>query len=561
MRIPRLDKSYRNLRRYRQIVGILLTYGFQEVVDRVNLLGRLRLGRRLRRSFAEKAPRTGLSYVVRLRMALEALGPTFVKLGQVLSMRSFLIPLELARELSRLQDEVAPVPFPEVQQVLEHELGGRMALFQSFEKTPIASASLSQVYRAVTVRGEEVVVKVQRPGIEQMVEADMDILMDLAQRLERYMPELEPYEPVEVVAELAKTTRRELDFKGEARNIELFARNFAGHPEVYVPKVFWETTTSRVLTTEWIRGIKVSDVQHIEEAGLDRRAVAIAGGRAILKQIFEDGFFHGDPHPGNLFVLPGNVIAPVDFGMMGRLDDVLVEELADLLSAAVEQNADKVIQTLLRVGVLDEGVDIRSLRLDLTDLIDRYYGLSLKQVDMKQALEEGMDVMRRYRVRVQPNLILLGRALGTYEEIGRILYPEFDLLPLARPYIRKLMQRRMSPGRVMRELMDIADQMRRLLRILPGEMEVIVKNMTRGKFGVELKHVGLAQFIGEIDRSTNRLSFSLVIAALIVGSSLVIQLEHGPFMFGYPIFGILGFVFAGVLGIGLLIAILRSGKL
>lgn len=560
MRIPRLDKSYRNLRRYRQIAGILLKYGFHEVVDRVNLLGRLRLGRRFRR-LIKKPLRPPPSYVVRLRMALEELGPTFVKLGQVLSMRSFLIPPELAQELSKLQDEVAPVPFSQVQQLLERELGDRMSLFRSFEETPIASASLSQVYRAVTVRDEDVVVKVQRPGIEEIIEADMDILMDLAQLIERHMPELKPYEPVEVVKELAKTTRRELDFKGEARNIELFTRNFADHPEVYVPKVFWETTTSRVLTTERIRGIKVSEVQQLEEAGLDRRAIAIAGGRAILKQIFEDGFFHADPHPGNLFVLPGNVIAPVDFGMMGRLDDVLVEELADLLSAVVERNVDRAIRTLLRAGVLDEEVDIRSFRVDLADFMDRYYGLSLKHIDMKQALEEGMDVMRRYRVRIQPNLTLLGRALGTYEEVGRILYPEFDLLPLAKPYIRKLMLRRMRPGRVMREVIDVLDQMRRLLRTLPEEMERIVKSMTRGKFGVELKHVGLEQLIGEIDRASNRLSFSLVIAALIVGSSLVLRLEHGPFVFGYPIFGILGFVFAGVLGIGLVLSILRSGKL
>ncbi|HDI00665.1 MAG: hypothetical protein DRP94_02445 [Candidatus Latescibacterota bacterium] len=552
-----LKGRYRHLKRYRQIAGVLFKYGFSEIADRLGLPSRLGLGRRQRRAQVRK-----VSYPVRFRMALEELGPTFIKLGQVLSMRSFLIPPELASELSKLQDEVAPAPFEEIRRVVEGELGGPISsFFSDFSEEPVGSASLAQAHPAVTRDGEEVVVKVQRPGVEEIVKVDLEILMDIAKLAERYIPESRQYDPTGVVRELAKTTRRELNFKNEARNVEIFSRNFSDFDGMYILRVYWDLSSAKVLTLERIKGIKISDLDAIRASGIDPKDLAVTGARAVLKQMFEDGFFHADPHPGNLFVLEGGVIAPVDFGMVGRLDEKMKEELADVAFYAVQKDVDGIVHTLIRLGVLPEDADVRSFGADVADLVDRYYGLPLGRVDVREALQEGYELMHRYRLRVQPSWMLLGRALGTYEEVGRMLYPDLDLLSMARPYIRRLVRERFGMKRGLRELVAVADDLRKLARALPYELERTLGKAARGELGVELRHRGLERFMDELDKASNRLAFALVVAALIVGSALVLQLDRGPFLFGYPAFGVLGFLFAGILGIWLAIAILRSGRM
>jgi len=435
MRIPRLDKGYRNLKRYRQIVSVLFRYGFSEVLDRIDVARRLSLGRRvLKREISGERP-----YAVRMRMAMEELGPTFIKLGQVLSMRSFLIPPELARELSKLQDRVSPVGFDAIKPVIEAELGGKIeSFFSYFESSPVASASLAQAYHAVTKDGSDVVVKVQRPNIKDIVEADIDILMDLAQLIERHVPEISQYDPVGIVEELARTTRRELDFYNEGRNAEIFARNFARERMIHVPKVFWELTTSHVITLERIKGIKISDLEALDREGIDRRALAKVGARAILKQIFEDGFFHADPHPGNLFALKGGIIAPVDFGMTGRLDDELMGKLVLLYIGFIEKDTELIIRFLEDEGIVDGSKDLRELRTDLSDMIDKYHGVALGLINMESLLEDASFIIRKYRLRIPPSFMPLGRALGTYEEVGRMRAPEFDMISETRPYVRRL---------------------------------------------------------------------------------------------------------------------------
>ncbi|MCK4590654.1 MAG: AarF/ABC1/UbiB kinase family protein, partial [Candidatus Latescibacteria bacterium] len=481
---------------------------------------------------------------------------------QVLSMRSFLIPLDLAQELTKLQDKVPPVPFAEIKPFVEEELGRELDdCFQSFQEEPIAAASIAQAHPAVTEDGQEVIVKVQRPTARQMIATDMEILMEFAQLLEKYVPEIEQYDPVGIIQDLAKTTKRETDFLNEAKNIELFARNFREVETVYVPKVFRDLTTSRILTMERIKGIKPYQPEVLRQEGLDPRVVALNGGRLLFKQIFEDGFFHADPHPGNLFILPGNIIAPVDYGMMGRLDSQLMSIFTDALIAVTQKDVEEMVRVLTQLGITDEKANLISLRLDIAELIDSYYGLRLDQIDLRQAIERGSELARTYRVRIPSNLLLLGKALGTYEELGRTLDPEYDFISEARPYVKRLIRRRMSLGELSRQSFKLLRDIYRLLRILPGELELIVTRLRRGELSVQLQHRGLERLIAQINRTGNRLSLSLVIAALIVGSSLVMQLNRGPRLFDYPAVGIMGFVIAGIFGIWLIITIFRSRNL
>ena len=558
MNIPRINRRYRHFRRYRQILTVLIKHGFGELLARMGLT-RARTLRRLleaRGLFAEH------SYAVRMRLVLEDLGPTFIKLGQVLSTRPFLIPRELAEELTRLQDDVPPVPFDRIRPAVERCLGrATYECFQAFEEESIAAASIAQVHRAITLDGEEVVVKIQRPDIRSVIRTDMEILMELAQLMERHLPESRQYDPTGIVEQLAKTTHREMDFLNEARNVERFARNFEEDDTIHVPRVYWGLTGPQVLTLERIQGVKISDLERLEARGLDRREIARRGGQTVLKQVFVDGFFHADPHPGNLFVLEGNVLAPVDFGMMGYLDRETMQRMGDLLIGAIGKDVDRILRSLMHVGTLDEDMDTDALRWDIADFMERYYEVPMSRLDMRIILDEMFEVVRRHRIGIQSNLFLLGKALGTYEEIGRMLDPEYNFVEEARPFVKHLFLRRIQPKEMARDLTTLTTDYYELLRTFPGEMERIVRKLRRGKLSIELEHRGLDKLIIDLDRASNRLSFSMIIAALIIGSSYIVQLERGPLLFGYPIFGIVGFVFAGLLGIWLVVAILRSGRL
>jgi ubiquinone biosynthesis protein len=560
MRIPQWDKRYRHLKRYRQIVGVLVKYGFGHILSRMRIFTFLKSGKKF--LVREKREIKELAYAQRIRLAMEELGPAFVKFGQVLSMRPFLIPFELVMELAKLQDEVAPFPFPVVKEIAESELKAPLEeLFEEFNPVSIASASLAQVHKAKTKDGDEVVVKVQRPGIKKIIDTDMEILKDLANLLVKYIPESEQYDPQGMVEELSRTFRREIDFKNEGRNIEIFAHNFKGDLTVKVPKVFWDKTTSHVLTMEYIHGIKVSNLAELEKAGLDRKIIARSAGKALFKQIFVDGFFHADPHPGNLFIMPGNVIAPLDFGMMGRLSETLMDELSDLLIAIVTWNPKGIVKIYQKAGIISEGTDFKTLETDLTEFLYRYHRIPLARIDIKSLINDAFDLIHRHKIKIQSELMLFGKALATYEEVGRMLDPQFDFVTEMIPYVKKLSRRKFRAKIIFRDIATALQDLRDLLVPLPFDLEIITEKLRKGELGFSLQHKGLEKFILEMERSSNRISFSLIIAALIVGSSLIMRLEMGPYLFGYPLLGIFGYVFAGILGIWLVIAILRSGRI
>jgi ubiquinone biosynthesis protein len=492
-------------------------------------------------------------------MALEELGPTFVKFGQILSTRSYLLPPEYAAELMRLQDRVSPFAFDEVNKIIREELGrGPDEIFRDFDEVPFASASIAQVHRATLMTGEDVCVKVQRPGVRQTLDLDIMILRDLARLVVAYIPEARQYDPVGLVNEFERLSRRETDFGTEAANMAIFRRNFEQVPEIHIPGVVRPLSTSRVLTTEFVDGIKISDVGKLKEAGLDTSSIARIGARVVLKQVFEDGLFHADPHPGNLFVLADGRIAPVDFGIVGRLTREEIDQLGDFLIGLVRGDGVRLLSAIESFNLLPPDAPRRDLLEDVMLLADKYSTRSLGELNVKEAFSEMVSFMRRYKVKVRTEFMLLGKALATYEDVGRVLDPGFNMVEEARPFVKSLARSKYrlasllgGTGRTWRETVTN-------LASIPSDIAHLLSLAKDGKLRIEFEHLGLEKLTSEIERSSNRLSFSLIVAALVVASSLILVL--GGEVLSYRGFGIAGFAFAAVVGVWLLIDIIRSGR-
>ena len=561
MQIPRFHKTYRNIKRFRQIFSVLLKYGFDDIAERLKLDSVFRFGKK----FSKKA-RTADKYKhkttsERIRMALADLGPSFIKLGQVLSTRPDLIPLEIVKELEKLQDDVPAFSSEQAREIVTAQLQPIEDIFLSFSDKPIAAASMAQVHKAVLKNGQPVAIKIQRPKISRIIETDINILYDLAGLTEKYFPEAELYNPKAIVDEFAKTIRSELDFVREGRNIDRFRNYFKNDNTIYLPQVYWEYTTPSILTMEFINGIKISEIDFAERKDLDRKIIARNGALATLKMIFEMGLFHADPHPGNIFVLKNNILAPLDFGMVGRLDEQTKTYLQNLLLAIVERNIDKIIKIFIEAEVIDETKDTRLLRIDLNDFIDTYYGIPLNQLEIEKLFSNLIEVLRRHRIAVMTDIVLMSKALATIESVGRSLDPDFNMMELVEPYAKKLMLQPVLPKKQLKEIKQFVDETEELVKILPGELKQILRKIKKGRMNLIFEHRGLDRLITELDKSSNRLAFSLIIAALVIGSSIIVHSNKGPFIFGFPIFGLIGFLIAAIFGLWLVIAILRSGKL
>ena len=559
MNLYTLTQTYRSLNRIREIVLILSKHGFHQVLETVGLARFLPLSRRFRvRSGVEG----DVSPAVQLRMALEDLGPTFVKLGQMLSTRPDLIPPEFVEEFKRLRDEVPPFPFGEARRIIEEEIGATLEeAFAEVDPEPLAAASIAQVHRARLHDGSRVVLKIQRPGIERVVSQDLATLYLMAALVDRYVPEARPFRLREIVDEFARTLRRELDFFLEASNTERFRQNFQEFRGVVIPAVRWEFTTRRLLVLEAIEGRRAEDPEALRDMGHDTSALARTLARAFLKQVFEDGLFHGDLHAGNVLVTPDGRIAFLDFGAVGYLSEEAQECLGHLFLAMITRDYAQMADGFIRLGSADETVDLRAFQRDLRELIEPYFGRPLKDLRVGHILREASQIAVRHRVRVPPDLVLLARSILTVESLGRDLAPDFVVLEEAVPFARKLLLRRADPRRqariAYRTLRDLSD----FLRALPGQVSRILQKLLEGKLAVDFVHKGYEPLLAELDRSSNRLSFAMIVSALIIGSSLIVLAGRGPFVWDFPLLGILGFLVAGILGFGLAFAILRSGKL
>lgn len=564
MRIRRLrfiSRTSRHLQRYRQILTVLFKYGFGELVDRMNVAHYLETGlqmvSRSRRERMEKLTRSE-----RVRLSIEELGPTFIKLAQVLSTRPDLIPVEFVQELTKLQDDVPAFPFEQARQIIEEELKAPLGeKFPHFDRPPIAAASIAQVHRARLADGQEVVVKIQRPGIARLIEVDVEILYHLATLMERHIAELGIQRPTNIVEEFARTLEKEIDFTVEANHLERFARQFRETPGIYIPKVHRPLSTRRILTMEYIQGIKVSDLAGLEAAGLDRKLLAARGAEIILEQVLRFGFFHADPHPGNIFILPGHVICYLDFGMMGSVDRQAREDFADLIFAYLGRDEKKVAQVLLRIMEYDEEPNRRALEKDVADFLEGALYPPLEKAPIAGLLKVLLQLIQRHRLRIPADIFLMIKALATTEAVGYALDPEFDLSGKTEPFIRRIVIERLDPRRLLGEFLRSGGDLIQLIKEIPGETRDILQQIRQGKLKIGFEHRGLENFAFHVDRASNRIAFSLVIAALIVGSSIIIQTRIGPYLFGFSILGLFGFLIAGILGLWLLISILRSGRL
>jgi ubiquinone biosynthesis protein len=547
--MPALSLLPKRWTRYRQISRILVGHGFGFLLRQARprwLGGRRRL---------EEPPPA--HYLV---LALEELGPTFVKLGQVLSTRPDLIPPAFVAALARLQDQVAPFPFEQARRQIETELGAPLEqLFAAFEETPLAAASLSQVHAAILSSGEEVVVKVQRPGIEATIATDLEILRGLARLAEEQLPVAELYDLCGIVEEFAHTLRGELDFRREGHNADRFRRNYAGLPFLHIPQVYWDLTTRRVLTLERIRGVKIDDITALEAAGLDRHRVAIHATEVVMQGIFEDGFFHADPHPGNFFVLPGEVIAAMDFGMVGRLSKGLRQELVRLFAVAVRLDAEGMVEQLLRMSLVEQGVDRVGLRRDLERMLVTYAGRPLKEIRAGEIIEEAMPIVFRRRLRLPAEMWLLSKMLGMLEGVGLLLDPEFDPFEVARPYAQRFLQEMFSPAAIFDAAKDSLKDWANLVLSLPTALPALVGQLRSGELtvGLEVRHV--AEPLAALDALSIRLALGVLVAALLVVVALFLRplLTVGAW-WGWLLLGVGGLALLGMLA-GFLWTLRRGG--
>jgi len=548
-------KTIAHLGRFKDIVATLFRYGFDDIVERLEVPGKTFLKARIPRAHLE------MSTWERVRRALEELGPTFIKFGQIMSLRPDLLPGPLLTELVRLQDEVAAVAFPEIKAAIEQSLGRPLPeVFALFEERPLAAASLAQVHRAVLREGEQVVaVKVRRPNIRQQVETDISIMEILARHLDKRLDTAGTYDLPGLVQEFKRSLRRELDFTHEARNLRIVLNNFAGNSEVRVPHVFEQYSSERLLTMELLVGRKLKDLPIGDLARrelLSRRGLA-----ASIKQIFEDGFFHADPHPGNLLIMDNDVLGLVDWGIVGRLSQADRFELVDLISAIIDKDNEKTLDILLGlVSVPAVDIDERRLLRDIGEVMDTYHSVPVARLSMGHLLMDINSLLRLHRLRIPADFALMLKALVTAEGTARQLYPELNVVEEAEPFFRKLAKERWKPEAIWRRTRRTVFMLARLQRHLPKHFRRLIEKLTVGEITLHLQHENLERLRATLENTTNRLTFGVIIGAMIIGSSMIITTGVEPLLFGYPALGIIGYLLSAILGIWLVVNIIRSRK-
>jgi ubiquinone biosynthesis protein len=560
-RFRKIGRAVEHVQRLRIIVGVFLRYGYEPLARRLPLPSPLRLPFRSQRKAQEEL--SPLTSPERLRQALEELGPTFIKLGQLLSTRTHLLPRPFTLELANLHDSVPPIPFEQVQAILAAELKRPLTeLFSSIEETPIGSASIAQVYRAVRLNGEKCVVKVQRPGIEKTVRVDLEIMAYLASLLENHVEGWRVHQPTAVVAEFARSMEQELDFGAEAAHLERFAHQFAGEPTIYVPKVVPGLVTKRVLAMEDIEAVKASHLDALEAAGLDRRQIATRITDLVMKQIFVHGFFHADPHPGNIHILPGNVICFLDFGMVGFLDQQTRQTFAKFVMGIAQRNEAATAGALLKLAHADLDPPRAGFEGDVAEFMHRHFYRPAGEMVFGQLVNHLFYLTERHNLTLPADLSVMLKALALMEDLVCRLDPGHDIIAQARPFMRQMLLLQFGPRRLLRHWLEFGGEAAGLARELPLEIRRLMAQIKEGRARFHVHHQGLEELMNTLERIVNRLAFALVLASLIISSSVIVHARVPP-LWGHQVsaIGVVGYLLAGVMGFWLLIAMLRHGKM
>ncbi|MBA2614468.1 MAG: AarF/ABC1/UbiB kinase family protein [Actinobacteria bacterium] len=551
--------AVRQLGRLSEIAQVAAKHGFGYVFDTHRLDGLP-----FRRREVELVTEEGSSRGVRLRAMLDELGPTFVKFGQLLSTRPDVVPPDIVFELRHLQDAVRPFPYEQVEQVIGEDLGLTVEqLFLDFDRQPVAAASIGQVHRATLPNGRRVVVKVQRPDAPRQIEADLELMYQAARFARDRIKALAFIDPVALVDEFAWTIRQELDYRMEARNADQFHRNFAGHPRVKVPRVYWSYSRARVLTLERLEGVQLKDVDLGSYTIEERRRLATIIADAWMAMIFRHGFFHADPHPSNVMVLErAGQIGIVDFGMAGKLTDEDLSKATRLFIDVVNENVERLPRDLAALGVKYDKAREEEFTAEIRDLFYRYYGASLKEIDPIQVIREVFAVIFRMRLELPTRFVMLDRAIATLGSVGLELYPDFNVFEVAKPYARELLLERFTPRRLALRARQQGTDYARMLLDAPYQISDILEEVRDGQVEIGFRHEGLEVLFDRLDKVFNRLTVAIVAVGGVVGSSLIgLFAEEGPMIFGLHFLSVIGFSLSALLSIWLVWAVVRSGRL
>ena len=555
----RIHRRY--LTRYRQIAEVLVRHGFGAIVAQLGLNQALDL--RYRLSPEPERPVSHKTAAIHLREALEDLGPTFIKLGQIASTRPEFLPPAFIEELANLQDNVPPAPWDQIQPILELELGGPISqFFLAVDPTPIASASLGQVYAALLLDRTEVVVKVQRPNIEHIIETDLAILQDLARLAQQRLPRAELLDPVGLAEEFADALRGELDYRSEGRNADRFRENFAHEQFLYVPRVYWDYTTGRVMVQERLRGIKIDDLAALAAAGYDRAKIADNSARVIIKEVLIDGYFHADPHPGNLLILPDEVIGLIDFGTVGYLDRSDRSNLIRLYISLIRYDAEGVVDQLIRMGIADTDVNQIGLIRALRRLLRKYYGLPLKEISVSELLNEIQPVIYEFRLHVPSDYWLLIKTLTIMEGVGKKLAPDYDVFQASEPYVRRFLAKMAMPTSWGPSIARGAGGWTNLLTTFPRQATKIMGRLERGDMQLQVHVPAIQQSSKQFSKAANRIALAVLTGALVIALALLmpaLDLKDWPWSFVTWIV-MLGFAMVTLLMLWLIFLIFRSNR-
>jgi len=551
--------AVKDLGRAHDIATVLIRYGFGSFVRGLGMGKAIeRAGRALHWEHVEEYVK--LDTPQRIRHVLEELGPTFIKLGQILATRVDLFPPQYIAEFEKLQDQVPPMAFEELLLQLEEDLGGTIdELFAEVEQVPLAAASIAQVHKAVLKDGTPVILKIRRPGLRKLIEADLRLLHRIVEIAESESLEFRRFHPKEVLRQFNQSLRRELDLAAECRNAERIAANLADDINIKIPRVYWQWTCERLNVQEYIEGIQGRDLAAVEKAGLDRKLLAERGTGAVMKMIMEDGFFHADPHAGNVFYLQDNKLAFIDFGMVGRLTEDRRDQVVRLLYGMTNHLPNKVAE-ILEDWSDNISTDEQMLTIDLEAFVDQYSSLALKDLNLTDMMSDLMAILRDHKLILPADLALLIKTYITMDGLGRHLNPEFNTLVYTAPYVQKIMEERYTPEAISqrgwRNLISVTD----LLSSLPKDLRKLLRASRKGAFQVDITVKRLGVYVNHIDNAISRLTMGIVTAALIIGSSIIMTVKGGPEILGLPAFGFLGYAFATVTGIWLLHSIWKGGQ-